>query len=117
MKNASIVRFEIAGVLLFLGVFAACLFFSSPDVNPIRKQNADGTVTERVKQVIWRTEKPHDGCPSNGFLRAVPGQPERITAYGIDKFIWTHVCSGCGETNRIYDACWPKFRTEWEVSK
>ena len=76
----------------------------------------DGKITEEVELVTYRTRLYHAGCPSNGFMNAY-GQPERITAYGIDKFIWPHRCDGCGFTNTIYDAQWPKFRREWRAVK
>ena len=74
----------------------------------------DTTLTERVEQVVWRTELRHAGCPHGGFWRA-SGPPRKIEAYGIDKWIHLHVCSGCGATNEIYDARWPKFRQEWRA--
>ena len=75
------------------------------------------TITEKVELVTYRTRLRHAGCPSkNGFMN-VCGQPERITAYGIDKCVWPHKCDRCGYTNRIYDAQWPKFRREWRAVK
>lgn len=73
-------------------------------------------VTEEVRQVFFRTEKLHDGCLKGGFLR-VCGQPERIEAYGINKAVWPHRCSGCGQTNMIYDARWPQIKAEWRAVK
>jgi len=69
---------------------------------------------ERVELVTWRTQLPHDGCPSNGCWQ-VSGQPRQIEAYGIDKAVWPHKCQGCGATNEIYDATWPKFEREWRA--
>ena len=74
------------------------------------------TLTERVEQVVWRTELRHAGCSQGGFWRA-SGPPRKIEAYGIDKWIHLHVCSGCGATNEIYDARWPQFRQEWRAVK
>lgn len=76
----------------------------------------DGKATEQVECVTFRTRLRHQGCVSNGFLNAY-GQPERITAYGIDKSVWPHRCDGCGFTNTIYDANWPQFRREWRAVK
>lgn len=71
-------------------------------------------VTEQVERKIWRTEMRHEGCPNNGFWRWIAqGKAERIDAYGIDKFMWPHKCSGCGETNSFYDVRYPKFSNEW----
>lgn len=69
-------------------------------------------ITEQVERKTWRIEKRHDGCPSGGFWRAC-GSPERVDAYGIDKFIWPHKCSGCMKTNSFYDARYPQFSNEW----
>ncbi len=77
-------------------------------------RDTGNTVTEEVEAVMYRTRLRHADCPSNGFLNAY-GQPERITAYGIDKCVWPHKCDGCGFTNTVYDAQWPKFRREWRV--
>ncbi len=74
------------------------------------------TLTEEVEMVTYRTSLRHEGCPSNGFMVAY-GTPEKITAYGINRYIWPHRCDGCGYTNTIYDARWPKFRREWRVVK
>jgi len=71
---------------------------------------------ERVELITWRTELPHVSCPSNGAWQ-VSGQPRQITAYGIDKAVWPHRCAGCGATNEIYDATWPKFEREWRSVK
>ena len=79
-------------------------------------RDTGNTVTEEVEAVWFRTRLRHAGCPSNGFLNAY-GQPTRITAYGIDKCVWPHRCDGCGFTNTIYDAQWPKFRREWRAVK
>ena len=78
------------------------------------KRDTVNTVTEQVETVLFRTELRHAGC--KGFWRA-SGYPERITAYGIDKSVWPHVCSACGQTNRLYDARWPQFRREWRTVK
>ncbi len=80
------------------------------------KRDDGNTVTEEVEAVMYRTRLLHECCPSNGFLNAY-GQPERITAYGINKYVWPHKCDGCGYTNTIYDAQWPKFRREWRAVK
>ena len=80
------------------------------------KRDDGNTVTEEVEAVTYRTRLRHADCPSNGFLNAY-GTPERITAYGINKYVWPHKCDGCGFTNTIYDAQWPKFRREWRVVK
>ena len=80
------------------------------------ERDTGNTVTEEVETVTYRTSLRHEGCPSNGFMVAY-GTPEKITAYGIDKFIWPHRCDGCGFTNTIYDARWPKFRREWRAVK
>lgn len=77
---------------------------------------ADSKVSERVEMVTYRTRLPHAGCVSNGCWNAY-GTPARITAYGIDKHVWPHKCDGCGATNTVYDASWPKFRREWRVVK
>lgn len=69
---------------------------------------------ERVELVTYRTQLPHDGCPSNGCWQ-VCGQPRQIEAYGIDKAVWPHKCQGCSATNEIYDATWPKFEREWRA--
>ena len=74
------------------------------------------TITEEVEQVVYRTSLRHEGCPDNGFMVSY-GQPDRITAYGINKCIWKHRCDGCGYTNTIYDARWPQFRQEWRMVK
>jgi len=81
-----------------------------------QKSPAGETLTERVEQVVWRTELRHAGCPQGGFWRA-SGPPRKIEAYGIDKWVHLHVCSGCGATNEIYDARWPQFRQEWRAVK
>lgn len=82
-----------------------------------QKCGDDGkTVRECVERVTYRTELRHPGCVSNGFWRAY-GVPQVIEAYGIDKSMWPHKCSGCGETNVIYDARWPKFESEWRAVK
>ena len=81
-----------------------------------QKSLAGETLTERVEQVVWRTELRHAGCPQGGFWRA-SGPPRKIEAYGIDKWVHLHVCSGCGATNEIYDARWPQFRQEWRAVK
>jgi hypothetical protein len=73
-----------------------------------------GTVTERVEQVFFRTEMPHRGC--SGKWR-VCGKPGKIEAYGIDKFVWPHCCSACGQTNMIFNDRWPKIKAEWRVVK
>lgn len=75
-----------------------------------------GTIEEEVEAVMYRTRLYHPGCVSNGFW-CVSGQPRKITAYGIDKCVWPHRCDGCGATNEIYDAQWPKFRREWRAVK
>lgn len=80
------------------------------------KRDDGNTVTEEVEAVMYRTRLRHEGCLSNGFLNAY-GNPERITAYGINKYVWPHKCDGCGYTNTIYDAQWPKFRREWRAVK
>lgn len=80
------------------------------------KRDDGNTVTEEVEAVMYRTRLRHECCPSNGFLNAY-GQPERITAYGINKYVWPHKCDGCGYTNTIYDARWPQFRREWRAVK
>ena len=69
-------------------------------------------ITEQVERKTWRIEMRHEGCPNNGFWRAY-GNPERIDAYGIDKFMWTHKCSGCCKTNSFYDMRYPQFSNEW----
>ena len=69
-------------------------------------------VTEQVERKTWRIEKRHDGCPSGGFWR-VCGNPERIDAFGIDKLMWPHKCSGCCKTNSFYDVRYPQFSNEW----
>lgn len=79
-------------------------------------RDTSNTVTEEVEVVMYRTRLRHECCPSNGFLNAY-GKPERITAYGINKYVWPHKCDGCGYTNTIYDAQWPKFRREWRAVK
>lgn len=71
---------------------------------------------ERVELVTYRTQNPHSACPSNGFWQ-VSGQPRKIEAYGIDKAVWPHKCSGCSATNEIYDATWPRFEREWRKVK
>jgi len=73
-------------------------------------------VTEEVEAVMYRTRLFHPGCVSNGCW-CLNGQPRKITAYGIDKCVWPHRCDGCGQTNEIYDAQWPKFRREWRAVK
>lgn len=100
--------------LLFIAgcaVAAACLSGCGAD------RSGDGTtVRERVQMVAYRTELRHAGCQSNGFMR-VDGAPRMIESYAIDKFIWPHKCSGCGATNEIFDARWPKIEQRWEAVK
>lgn len=67
---------------------------------------------ERVELVSWRTRLPHEGCPSGGCWEA-RGAPRMIEAYGINKPMWPHRCTGCAATNEIYDARWPKIEQEW----
>ena len=76
------------------------------------KDDGGNLVTEQVERKTWRIEKRHDGCPSNGFWR-VCGNPERIDAFGIDKLMWPHKCSGCCKTNSFYDVRYPQFSNEW----
>jgi hypothetical protein len=80
------------------------------------ERDTGNTVTEEVEAVMYRTRLFHPGCASNGCW-CVSGQPRKITAYGIDKYVWPHRCDGCGSTNEIYDAQWPKFRREWRAVK
>lgn len=80
------------------------------------KVNATATLTERVRPVHYRTSFQHDGCASNGFLECC-GAPRQITAYGISKAMWPHRCTGCGATNNLYDARWPKIEMRWEAVK
>ena len=96
---------------MVLAVLTAAVVGCSPKV-----QDDGKTVRECVERVTYRTELHHQGCNSNGFWRAY-GAPQVIEAYGIDKALWPHRCSGCSETNTIYDARWPKFETEWRAVK
>ena len=79
-------------------------------------ESEDGKISEEVEAVTYRTRLRHAGCVSNGFWNAY-GRPARITAYGIDKYVWPHRCDGCGATNTVYDASWPQFRREWRAVK
>ena len=99
----------VIGALSLLWVADPWLHF--PGAEP-----ADGKITEEVDAVTYRTRLRHDGCVSNGCWNAY-GQPSRITAYGIDKYVYPHRCDGCGSTNTIYDASWPQFRREWRSVK
>ena len=94
------VAFVIACVL---GVFLGCRE---------KKDSGGNLVTEQVERKTWRIEKRHDGCPSNGFWRAC-GTPQKVEAYGIDKLMWPHKCSGCDKTNSFYDVRYPQFSNEW----
>ena len=106
--------YEMIGLALFLAI-VVFIFEVLSGSKRTAKDDAD-TVTEEVEMVTYRTRLRHEGCPSNGFMVAY-GTPEKITAYGIDKCIWKHRCDGCGYTNTIYDARWPKFRQEWRAVK
>ncbi len=109
--------YELIGLALFLFLASVVYMFAAylSDSKRTAKDDAD-TVTEEVEMVTYRTSLRHEGCPSNGFMVAY-GTPEKITAYGINRCIWPHRCDGCGFTNRIYDAHWPKFRQEWRAVK
>ena len=96
-------------VVAFVIACAAGVFW---DYMLCGKDDGGVFVTEQVERKTWRIEKRHDGCPVGGFWRAY-GTPQKIEAYGIDKFTWPHKCSGCGETNSFYDVRYPKFSNEW----
>ena len=107
--------FELIGLAIFLVVMQA--LFETEHVFGERAAKKDGsTITEKVELVTYRTRLFHSGCVSNGCW-CLNGQPRKITAYGIDKCVWPHRCDGCGQTNEIYDAQWPKFRREWRIVK
>jgi len=107
MKNVNVV-----GLVCF-AVFEFLLIMAFTGKGRFAAQRPTGR-RERVELVTWRTELPHQGCPSNGAWVA-SGQPRKIEAYGIDKGVWPHRCSGCGATNEVYDATWPKFEREWRA--
>lgn len=106
--------YEMIGLALFLAIVVS-IFAVLSGSKRTAKDDAD-TVTEEVEIVTHRTRLRHEGCVSNGFMNAY-GNPEKITAYGINKYVWPHKCDGCGFTNTIYDAHWPQFRREWRVVK
>lgn len=96
--------------LVFVGVL---VFVGKPWQRAVLLKEP-ATFTERVECVTYRTQLRHAGCVSNGVWNC-SGRPVKIEAYGIDKHMWPHRCSGCGATNMIYDARWPQIKNEWRV--
>ena len=113
MKKIIIAIIMIAGV--FINGMLAGWVAREAKFGSVSDRRSNGQ-SERVELVTWRTQLPHEGCASNGCW-CLNGQPRKITAYGIDKCVWPHRCDGCGATNEIYDAQWPRFRREWRAVK
>lgn len=99
------------GSILSITLLVVIVALAKRTVQPDSK-----TLRERVERVTWRTELRHEGCASKGCWRA-SGAPRMIEAYGIDKALWPHTCSGCGAVQEIYDARWPKIEQEWRAVK
>lgn len=75
------------------------------------------TLTERVELVHTRTRLRHKECSGAGFWECC-GRATKIEAggvFGSDVHLWPHKCSGCGQTNTLFNVRYPQIKSEWRA--
>ena len=118
----------LAGWLMGSMVMAIIIFvlfiFGGVDKNLIGiarkpKPTSDGDkITEQVREVWYRTELRHAGCPKDGYWRIDSSkQSTKVEVYAENGYMYPHKCSGCDLESEIFNVRYPQIKREWEVVK
>lgn len=106
---------EIAVFLTGMAIVIGVSLFNDKPKNKVR---GDGTtLSERVELVHTRTRLRHKECSGAGFWECC-GRATKIEAggvFGSDVHLWPHKCSGCGQTNTLFNVRYPQIKSEWRV--
>lgn len=110
------------GMTLFgamVSVFVAVSLVIGCLQEKVQTPTIDGDkVTEQVREVWYRTELRHAGCPKDGYWRIdTEKQARRVEVYDKGGYMYPHKCSGCGTECEIFNVRYPLIKREWEAVK
>lgn len=106
-------------VIGFIAVLGFAVVGSIVDKRAAHAPTIDGDkVTEQVREVWYRTELRHAGCPKDGYWRIdTEKQARRVEVYDKGGYMYPHKCSGCGTECEIFNVRYPLIKREWEAVK